>query len=89
MDTVDSLKSKAVDLFKKTFSSAPEIAACAPGRVNLIGEHTDYNDGLVFPMVCITAISPASIRSSRPSSQNRYQYIYSVPCCSQNLRLAF
>nr|XP_002125829.1 galactokinase-like [Ciona intestinalis] len=28
----------------------PTVVTCAPGRVNLIGEHTDYNDGFVFPM---------------------------------------
>ena len=31
------------------FGSAAEVAARAPGRVNLIGEHTDYNDGFVMP----------------------------------------
>jgi galactokinase len=32
------------------YGRQPEIVASAPGRVNLIGEHTDYNDGFVFPM---------------------------------------
>lgn len=42
---------EAVKKFKDTFGSDPLIAAYAPGRVNLIGEHTDYNMGCVLPMV--------------------------------------
>jgi galactokinase len=34
--------------FKDLFGSPPRIF-CAPGRVNLLGEHTDYNDGFVMP----------------------------------------
>jgi galactokinase len=37
------------DTFKKIFGAAPEVVVRAPGRVNLIGEHTDYNDGFVLP----------------------------------------
>jgi len=35
--------------FAATFGHSPDVLASAPGRVNLIGEHTDYNDGLVLP----------------------------------------
>ncbi|MBX3119624.1 MAG: galactokinase [Fimbriimonadaceae bacterium] len=35
--------------FEREFGEEPEIIVAAPGRVNLIGEHTDYNDGFVFP----------------------------------------
>ncbi len=49
---VEQLKAEAVAAFKKSFDGVePKVAACAPGRVNLIGEHTDYNEGFVFPMV--------------------------------------
>ena len=35
--------------FVREFGRGPEGIAEAPGRVNLIGEHVDYNDGLVLP----------------------------------------
>ncbi|MDX1744634.1 MAG: galactokinase family protein, partial [Halobacteriales archaeon] len=40
---------RAVSLFSDTFEAHPDGIWSAPGRVNLIGEHTDYNDGLVLP----------------------------------------
>ena len=37
-------------LFRKTYGRDPDVVASAPGRVNLIGEHTDYNGGEVLPI---------------------------------------
>jgi len=44
-----SLKSTTRQLFADTFGYAATHTIQAPGRVNLIGEHTDYNDGFVLP----------------------------------------
>ncbi|KAK1181670.1 galactokinase [Streptomyces sp. NBS 14/10] len=41
---------RAVEGFRKVFGAEPEGVWAAPGRVNLIGEHTDYNDGFVMPL---------------------------------------
>lgn len=42
--------------FQKEFGQAPALLIRAPGRVNLIGEHTDYNDGFVLPMAIDRAV---------------------------------
>jgi galactokinase len=40
----------AARAFRERFGTAPEGVWAAPGRVNVIGEHTDYNDGFVLPV---------------------------------------
>jgi galactokinase len=51
LTTVDELRVNLIDSYRKEFSNdEPTICAFAPGRVNLIGEHLDYNNGFVFPM---------------------------------------
>jgi galactokinase len=51
-----SLQEKVVSEFEQRFGSAPTAVVRAPGRVNLIGEHTDYNDGFVLPMAIDRAV---------------------------------
>lgn len=50
--------------FIAAFGEEPEGIAFAPGRVNLIGEHVDYNDGLVLPMPISTGTAVAWSRTS-------------------------
>jgi galactokinase len=45
-----SLQKRVTEGFKARFGLPPRHLVRAPGRVNLIGEHTDYNDGFVLPM---------------------------------------
>jgi galactokinase len=53
--------------FQKLFGTSPNYIVRAPGRVNLIGEHTDYNDGFVLPM----AINRAVWIALRPRTDSR------------------
>src|SRR5690242_17071329 len=43
------IEQRAADAYRSRFGEPPEVVASAPGRVNLLGEHTDYNGGFVLP----------------------------------------
>jgi galactokinase len=67
--TLHELAQHTAAAFKTTYGRDPRWLAAAPGRVNLIGEHTDYNDGFVFPMAIerytVIAAAPALDGSQR------------------------
>ena len=43
-------RAAVLEVFEREYGGAPDVLVRAPGRVNLIGEHTDYNDGFVLPL---------------------------------------
>lgn len=45
----DILIQNTVAFFEKSFGSSPQKTVLSPGRINIIGEHVDYNDGYVLP----------------------------------------
>ena len=47
---VKALVHKASELYEQHFGELPTLAVFAPGRVNLIGEHVDYNGGSLFKL---------------------------------------
>jgi galactokinase len=50
------LQDSLIEKFREYCGSDPKFVVRAPGRVNIIGEHTDYNDGFVLPMAINRAI---------------------------------
>lgn len=56
-------KSRALTAYNKEYGESPAHIVRAPGRVNIIGEHTDYNDGFVLPCAIdrdtVVAIGPS------------------------------
>lgn len=63
--SLDSLVERGAEMFAKCFGHAPRWKVAAPGRVNLIGEHTDYNEGYVLPMAIERYTMMAADRNSR------------------------
>ncbi|HEX8903989.1 MAG TPA: galactokinase family protein, partial [Longimicrobiaceae bacterium] len=56
MTSDDGLRGAVVRAFEERYGQPPAWVARAPGRVNLIGEHTDYSDGFVLPMAIDRAV---------------------------------
>jgi galactokinase len=58
-----NIRERVISAFHQRFGSIPSAVVRAPGRVNLLGEHVDYNDGLVLPIAIDRAtwlaLSPA------------------------------
>jgi len=67
--TLRELGDYTAQQFARTYGRQPRWIAAAPGRVNVIGEHTDYNDGFVLPMAIdrytVIAAAPAANAPTR------------------------
>jgi len=73
--TKDYLVSDFKEIFFNKFKKNPEIISAAPGRVNIIGEHTDYNFGLAMPIAIDKwIISMLSERSDRKVNIHSVNY---------------
>ena len=77
--TPQELTARVSQQFAKTYSRPPRWIVSAPGRVNLIGEHTDYNDGFVLPM----AIERYTIIAADHPVGNAKQIHFHSTCCDQ------
>jgi len=81
-DPVKTLIEEAKSLFQKQFQGRqPQVIARAPGRVNLIGEHTDYSEGYCFPI----AIELCTVCCLARSSSSTHNVLVSVQSTTRNL----
>jgi len=65
---MNSLREHITQLFQDTFHAEPRFIVRAPGRVNLLGEHVDYNDGFVLPVAIDRAVWIACALAPAPHS---------------------
>ena len=76
------LHQQVLNVFEETFGISPAFCFQAPGRVNLIGEHTDYNDGFVLPC----AIDYQTVIAASPRKDNK---VVAVAANYQNQKVEF
>ena len=72
------MRAEITKKFREHYGREPRIFR-APGRVNLIGEHTDYNDGFVFPMALnfytTVALAPRADRTLKIWSEDMQESV--------------
>lgn len=74
--TLEELIQQSRALFRERFGRSATYTVAAPGRVNLIGEHTDYNDGFVTPIAIERYVVFAADRAdNRPDSARIYSQL--------------
>ena len=71
-------QARVTDAFAQHWGAPPAAVVRAPGRVNLIGEHTDYNDGFVLPMAIDRAVYIA-LRPRRDSFVHLHSLDFDEP----------
>ena len=59
-------RESVLNFYENKYGNAPEYLVRAPGRVNLIGEHTDYNEGYVMPLAINYAVWIAFSQITEP-----------------------
>lgn len=65
----DILVQNTTAFFEKSFGSAPQKVVLSPGRINIIGEHIDYNDGYVLPAAIDKVICFAFAKNNTKKSR--------------------
>lgn len=86
---VESIRKK----FRGVFGKDPEVMAKAPGRINIIGEHIDYNDGYVLPVAIDKYIMAAAGRNEVPGCyrlcaldlEESYEWVAGKPAATRPL----
>lgn len=68
---MSDVRKTTAEAFEKQFGSKPSMQAYAPGRVNIIGEHTDYNGGFVLPC----AIKYGTSMSAKENGTNKMRVL--------------
>ncbi|XP_021270522.1 galactokinase [Numida meleagris] len=71
--------------YEAAFGGAASVAAWAPGRVNLIGEHTDYNGGFVLPM----ALQLGTVLVGSPTQDGTISILTTAPGADEPHRVQF
>lgn len=78
------IQAKVIETYEKEYGEKPQFLVRAPGRANLIGEHTDYHDGFVMPL----AVDRAVWLAISPRNDNQLS-VYTLDFGNQRITFGF